>query len=91
VQKTSTVAEKANTSNKPNKIDWDRVRKISGLIRRARGEVINQHKRPRTFRLPKKPGIQLLGYGDYLIRAGFTRIYSEEEMEELEALRVLRF
>lgn len=91
MQQTSTAAEKANTSAKPNKIDWDRVREIALLIRRARGEVINQHKRPRTFNLPKRPGNKLLGYGDYLIRAGFRRLYSEEEMEELDALRIPRF
>ena len=91
MRKTSTAAEKANTSSKPNKIDWDRVREIITLIRRAKGEVVNRHKMPRTFKLPKRPGIQLLGWGDYLKRAGFRRLYSEEEMEEVRALRVPRF
>ena len=91
MRKTSTAAKKANTSDKPNKINWDRVRDIITLIRRARGEVVNRHKMPRTFKLPKRPGIKLLGYGDYLKRAGFTRIYSEDEQSELEGLRVMRF
>ena len=91
MRKTSTAAEEANTSNKPNKINWDRVREIITIIRRARGEVVNRHKMPLTYQLPKKPGIKLLGYGDYLKRAGFTRIYSEEEIEEIHALRVMRF
>ena len=91
MQKTSTVAEKANTSSKPNKIDWDRVREIISFVRRARGEVVNRHRMPRTFRLPKRPGIKLLGYGDYLIQAGFRRLYSEEEIEERDALRGPRF
>lgn len=89
MRKTSKAAKKDNTSAKPNKINWDRVREIIVLIRRAKGEVVNQHKRPRTFQLPKKPGIKLLGYGDYLKRAGFARIYSEDETKEIESLRGL--
>lgn len=74
--------------NKKNKVDWDRVREIIKLIQRAGGEVVNRHKMPRTFKLPKRPGIQLLGYGDYLNRAGFMRQYSEEEIQEIEDLRI---
>jgi hypothetical protein len=61
------------------------------LIKRAGGEVVNVHKVPRTFTLPRNPGIKLLGYGDCLIRAGFTRKYSEEEVENLDILRAARF
>lgn len=90
MRKTSMAAKKDNTSAKPNKINWDRVREIIVLIRRSKGEVVNQHKRPRTFQLPKRPGIKLLGYGDYLARAGFVRLYSEEESAEIAALRTGR-
>ena len=82
------LEKKIRASSKPSKIDWDQVRLTIDLIRRAGGEVVNQHKRQRTFQLPKRPGIQLLGYGDFLKRAGFTRQYSEEEKQELEALRM---
>ena len=87
MKQTSKAAKKDNTSAKPNKINWDRVREIIGLVRRAGGEVVNRHKMPRTFKLPKRPGNKMLGYGDYLARAGFARIYSEDEVAELEALR----
>jgi hypothetical protein len=81
------VAKKVNTSVKKDKIDWDRVREVIGLIKRAGGEVINQHPLPRSFTLPKKPGIKLLGYGDCLIQAGFKRRYSEDEEKALLGLR----
>jgi len=87
MQKESKVVRKDNTSAKPNKINWDKVRETITLIRNARGEVVNRHKHPRTFKLPKRPGIKLLGYGDLLQRAGFARQYSQEEIEELDSLR----
>jgi len=43
------MAEKANTSVKKDKINWDRVREVIGLIKRAGGEVINQHPLPRSW------------------------------------------
>jgi len=81
------MAKKVNTSVKKDKIDWGRVREVIGLIKRAGGEVINQHPLPRSFTLPKKPGIKILGYADCLIQADFRRGYSEEEKRALLDLR----
>ena len=83
------VPKRDGTKPKKDKIDWDYVREIIGLIVRAGGEVVNRHGAQRTFQLPKKPGIKILGYGDCLIRAGFTRIYSPEEVVVLAGLRRL--
>jgi len=88
MQQMSKALKEKVTSAKKNKIDWDQVRLTIGLIRRAGGDVVNQHKRSRTFQLPRMPGIRLLGYGDFLKSAGFRRIYSEDEIKEIEALRI---
>jgi hypothetical protein len=82
----SAAAKKDNERGK-KEVDWEEVRRVIKIVERNGGEVINQPKKPRTFQLHERPGIKLLGYGDFLKTAGFVRTYSVEEIEEIATLR----
>ena len=88
---TMTAAEKENKlvgAVKKISADWDRIREMIDFITRSGGEVVNRHGVPRTFTLPFRPGLSLLAAADCLTNyGGFTRLYSEDEIGQLEALR----
>ena len=86
----SKAATKENQSSGSSKKtpNWELIRSQIRYLEDNGAEVVNQHKKPRTVKLPQYPGLKLLAAADSLINyGGFIRLYDEDELTRLTLIR----